>query len=482
MLTWWGGRCLGLFCFLVGWGGGVVAGEVRFVPARDYFETVESEIARATSTISVCLYSFSFRPHQSESPVFALAQSLKRAHDRGVQVDVLLDQNIDFLGTGDLSEGKNTPVYQFLRAQGIPVFFDSPSSYTHSKVVVIDGETVLLGSSNWTDSAFNRNVEANVLIRSTDVARDVLASVRAIPRQGPLPNNESEGVDVPGEFLEDPDLFGRMATRSDSWAFDTYLFLLKEQSVRDLPWGAAFVLDDLKLAEGLGTSARKPSAYRRQNRKVLNKLQDFYGLLSFQVDTNKNVTVTLTPFPGERTAFLPLPYWSLGWDRELLFREKCFYLVSQYESAVSTRRPRWSAAQKTLMRRYGGTRGFYGAGATGLRRRNLLEIEYAPYTGGEIPRRPTFYTPNALYDPVELKKSWEALKIHYGNAAFTRAQMAAAVVFEDSDVKGILQLILLENQYGTERVDEAVRLMKKKNPDSHLRNLGYLIGMIRMLD
>lgn len=196
------------------------------MPAREYFQTVESELGQATSSITVCLYSFTFRPHQSESPVFALAHALKRAHDRGVHVEVLLDQNIDFLGTGDLSEGKNTPAYQFLRAQGIPVYFDSPSTYTHSKVVVIDGITVLLGSSNWTDSAFNRNVEANVIVRSTDVARDVLASVRAIPQQDPLPQNEREGVEVPGAFLEKPDLFGRMVRRQDARAFDLYLFLL----------------------------------------------------------------------------------------------------------------------------------------------------------------------------------------------------------------------------------------------------------------
>ncbi len=451
------------------------------MPAREYFQTVESELGQATSSITVCLYSFTFRPHQSESPVFALAHALKRAHDRGVHVEVLLDQNIDFLGTGDLSEGKNTPAYQFLRAQGIPVYFDSPSTYTHSKVVVIDGITVLLGSSNWTDSAFNRNVEANVIVRSTDVARDVLASVRAIPQQDPLPQNEREGVEVPGAFLEKPDLFGRMVRRQDARAFDLYLFLLKEQATRDLPFGVSFLLDDLKLAQALGTSTRKPSSYRRENRKIMTKLQNSYGLLSFTPGPH-HVAVSLTPWSGPRSAFIPLPYWSLGWDRELLFREKSFYLVSQYESAVSTRRPRWSVAHKVLTRRYGASRWFFGQGATGLRRRNLLEIEYAPYTGADIPRKPTFYTPNALYDPLELKKKMQSLSLRYGDEAFDRARKAAAEVFEDSDVKGMEQLIRLESQYGRERVDAAVKIIEKKNPDSPLRNLGYLIGTIRKLE
>jgi hypothetical protein len=196
----------------------------------------------------------------------------------------------------------------------------------------------------------------------------------------------------------------------------------------------------------------------------------------------KNYNVTLTKFSGERFALVPFTYWSLGWDRELIFNEKCFFLISQYESAVSTRRPRWSVAQKTMVRRYGGSRWFYGMGSTQLRRRNLLEIEHAPYTGGDIPRRPTFYTPNALYDPAELKKDMEALKIQYGQEAFDRAQNAASVVFEDSDVKGIQQLILLEDRYGKERVDAAVAIIEKKNPESHLRNMGYLIGTIRKME
>jgi hypothetical protein len=46
----------------------------------------------------VCLYLFSFQPNESRSEVFRLAESLKKAHDAGIKVDVVLDQNIDFVG------------------------------------------------------------------------------------------------------------------------------------------------------------------------------------------------------------------------------------------------------------------------------------------------------------------------------------------------------------------------------------------------
>lgn len=459
--------------------------QVENVLARDYFNVVQREVAKATSSVTVCLYSFTLRPQISDSPVFALAQSLKRARDRGLRVEVILDQNIDFLagenGELDLSEGKNAPAYAFLKAQGIPVSFDSPSTYLHSKVVVIDDETVILGSSNWTDSALKRNQETNVLIRSKLLAREIGAVLRAIPRQDPLPNYDEAGVDVPGEFLLNPDLFGRMVKRKDDRAFDVYLYLLKEQT-NPLSPGSPLSLDHQKLAAALGIDHTGRESYRRQVNRLLAKLQNLYGLIRVQSDFNKDSAITFTDLPPGRTAHMPARYWSMGWDRRLSFVEKGFLLISQYESAVSTQRPRWSAAQKTLARRYGASPWFFSEGSTGLRRKNLLEAELAPFTQGPAPRLPTIYTLNTLYDPSELDKELEALKIKYGAEKFDRARKAAALVFEDCDVNGIKELIDLETRYGRALVEEAVRLLGEKNPDNPHRTMGYLIGTIRNLN
>jgi phosphatidylserine/phosphatidylglycerophosphate/cardiolipin synthase-like enzyme len=201
------------------------------IPPRDYYATVQRELAKAKKSITVCMYLFTFRPNQSTSRVFQLADSLKKAHDAGVRVEVILDQNINFTEgedrASDLSEGKNAPAYTFLKAQGIPVFYDDSSTYTHSKAVVIDEETVIAGSTNWSESALTRNQEINFLIRSKEVARDVLATLQAIPRQNPMPNADLSTVDLPGEFLEDTSLLARMTAQNDERAFDTYLYLVK---------------------------------------------------------------------------------------------------------------------------------------------------------------------------------------------------------------------------------------------------------------
>ncbi len=466
---------LGLLVFVWGAGVGFAAERVEYVGGRDYFSVAQREISRARSSIVVGLYLFSFRPEEAGSPVMVLAESLVRAHRAGVKVEVLLDQNVNYVDGEpfDPIEGKNAAAYAYLKAAGVPVFYDSASTYTHSKIVVIDGETVILGSSNWSFSAFNKNEEANVLIRSTDVARKALAALAAIPRVDPV-IDESGSVAVPGEFLVNPDLLARMVSAPDERAFDVYLYVLKQST-------PSFVLDYQTCAVALGIGGLDRLDYRRQINKTFLKLQEKYGLVRFRTGYGQDLLVERVGLDeNHRKARVPERYWSWGWDRRLSFAGKCFYLVSCYESEVSTLRPRWSVAQSTLARRYGGAGPFWGTGVTDLRRWNLLEADYAPYSDSvSAPRQPTVYTPNALYDMSEFDKKIDELKATYGSDAVDRARRAAAVVYEDHDIHGINELLELDRQYGAKRLAEAVRVVQQKNPDNPHRSMAYLIGVVR---
>jgi len=53
---------------------------------------------------------------------------------------------------------------------GIEIKHDSEEVTTHSKLVIIDGKTVILGSTNWSYYGLEKNHEANVLIRSKEIA------------------------------------------------------------------------------------------------------------------------------------------------------------------------------------------------------------------------------------------------------------------------------------------------------------------------
>lgn len=469
--------------FLVGcWAvsAGAYPGDLEYIPPRDYASVVGKELQKAKSSITVCLYLFNLRPQQHGSPVLQLAESLRKAHQTGVRVEVILDQNIPFTDLRSeegalFPDEKNATAVRFLRAQGIPVFLDSAAVYTHSKVVVIDEETVILGSSNWTDTALNRNFESNVLIRSKTLAQKLLAEFRAIPRVEPGPEDEGE-VLLPDEFLWNESYFGPLA-RGDERAFDLYLWLVRAQA--ESPDAPTITPRFEDMAETLGILSQGREKYRVQIRKTLTKLQDRYGLIQFEMAYGEDPKIRLTPLLGERTVPFPSAYWSQGWNRSLSLRAKGFFLISQYEAQKSPLRPRWSAAQKTLSRRYHLPLGTLSEGVTELRRRNLIEVDYSPNVPQTEVRRASVYTSNPLYDLQDLQVLFDQMKRKYGEDRFARAQKAAHVVYEDGDANAVEALIELEIKYGQPRVDAALKLIAQKKPDNPLRSIAYLIATIK---
>ncbi|MBK7207359.1 MAG: hypothetical protein IPH91_03650 [Elusimicrobia bacterium] len=449
-------------------------GDVQNIPPREYFETVQREISKAKTSISLYMYLFSLQPYESQSEVFLLAQALKKAHDTGVKVEVVLDQNYDFTGEEGASvEAKNLAAYTYLRKSGISVYFDDAETYTHAKALIIDGETMITGSSNWSRAAFELNEETNVLVRSKDAARDMLKTLQAIKREEPP--NSGPAVPVPAGFLLDNELFGRMVSQPDERAFDIYLFLAREKP-------GTINLDYDKLAVYLGINSMSREAYRRQINKVLGKLQDRYRLISVSKSFNKEAEITMLLVKSQDSVSVPVAYWELGWNRRLSFAGKAFYLINLRESAGSPIQPRWSLNLENIAKRYGTSPWFISQGVTDLRRNNLLEVEYGQAgENGPGDRAPNVYTSNPLYDPKELGKKLEDLKKQYGAAKVERAQSAASLVYEDSYLHGIKQLIELEDRYGMERIARATKILGAKSGDNPKRTIGYLIRTIQDL-
>ncbi|MGH8065247.1 MAG: phospholipase D family protein [Candidatus Entotheonellia bacterium] len=92
-----------------------------------------------------------------------LAGALVRAHQRGVQVHVLLDAT---------AQPHHPPVSAVARlvAVGIAVSLDAQHAWAHDKVMILDGEVVLTGSYNWTVAAEKTNGENLLVIRDPRLA------------------------------------------------------------------------------------------------------------------------------------------------------------------------------------------------------------------------------------------------------------------------------------------------------------------------
>ncbi len=104
------------------------------------------ELGKVRETVLVQAYSFTSAP---------IAKALVEAHQRGVRVEVLLDK----------SQGTERYLSAtFLSHAGIATFIDGRHAIAHNKVMVIDGQTVLTGSFNFTKAAEEKNAE-NLLFR-----------------------------------------------------------------------------------------------------------------------------------------------------------------------------------------------------------------------------------------------------------------------------------------------------------------------------
>ncbi len=113
---------------------------------------------KATNEILVQAYSFTSQP---------IAKALVDAHKRGVRTEIIFDKS---------QRGAKYKAADFTAHMGVPTYIDYTHAIAHNKVMVIDQETVIPGSFNFTKAAEERNAENILIIKSRDLAKEYLAN------------------------------------------------------------------------------------------------------------------------------------------------------------------------------------------------------------------------------------------------------------------------------------------------------------------
>lgn len=173
------------------------AQDVALLTNRNYFPALDEAFKKAEDSIQVvqrqALYYTMVPPYATDkarkpgepiSQTNALLKDLIRAKKRGVDVQVVLDAEVRKRSTGEWRvNNRNEDFAMRLLAGGVTVYYDSLTTQTHAKMVIVDDQTIV-GSTNWTYNALEQGNEASVLIKSKEVADYYREYVEEIKRPG----------------------------------------------------------------------------------------------------------------------------------------------------------------------------------------------------------------------------------------------------------------------------------------------------------
>ena len=123
---------------------------------REYFPEAQKLIEKTKKSISLSMFVV-----KRGNMVNLLIKEIEKSARRGVEARILLDDNI----------AHNQRIVNSLKGiKNIAIKLDSPRKTTHNKMLIVDGETILIGSTNWTDSSLGTANEANVIINNQEIA------------------------------------------------------------------------------------------------------------------------------------------------------------------------------------------------------------------------------------------------------------------------------------------------------------------------
>lgn len=119
--------------------------QVFFSPGEACRNAILYQLKAATSIVRICVFTISDNQ---------ITKEILATHARGVEVRVLTDNDKLMDMGSDVTE---------MAEKGIPVKVDYTKNHMHHKFAIIDRETLLTGSYNWTRSAAKYNHE-NILV------------------------------------------------------------------------------------------------------------------------------------------------------------------------------------------------------------------------------------------------------------------------------------------------------------------------------
>ena len=446
---------------------------------RKYLDKVLALIQNSKNSVYVSMY-VSNPKSDSNHPVGKLFQALTEANARGVKVNIWLNSSFDEETV--LDRKKFDDFWAAAEKQGLKIQWVSSGKRLHDKLIVVDREFVVEGSTNWTATAIQRNFESASLIRSRVLANAKIERLENFPIQkaeelSPL---VKDFVEVPQGLFFDENLFPQMLEKNDREAWDMYFTLL---FMRKAQGAGTWEIKSEDIASVIGVDPAKKSSKTRI-RKVLLRLEKKYGLITFDTLKKQNafkISLTEAVFQSDfKPVRVPVAFYQYGFQKKWPLPAQYAYCISLIMESESKARPYWMSPAYQLAERFNVDQDSLREGLTELKRENVIEFVFPKKSADQskMSSRLLFsYKNNILRSEEEKETELLNVKNQYAGIAqdeWKRAR-AYAVLFDDPfDSNLNKQFVELVKVYPSQRLEPVIMRVAQFSPDNSLRSPDYI--------
>ena len=132
---------------------------MQAIIGKQFPKVIIPEIDRAKHSIKIVVFDWRWYPNDPGNPVQLLNQALVRAVRRGVKIN---------------ADANNNEIVSTLNKVGVHAKKLISKNLVHAKLMIIDEKTVVVGSHNYTQSAFTMNYEISAMFADRETARQFL--------------------------------------------------------------------------------------------------------------------------------------------------------------------------------------------------------------------------------------------------------------------------------------------------------------------
>ena len=130
---------------------------IQTLSGRQFPAQVIPLIEAAKQSIDIVVYAWVWYPSDPGAVCQLFNQAIIRASRRGVKIRAILN---------------NDQTLRVLESQNIQAKILRTTRLVHAKLMIIDSEKVITGSHNYTQFAFQANLELSVIIDEENIATD----------------------------------------------------------------------------------------------------------------------------------------------------------------------------------------------------------------------------------------------------------------------------------------------------------------------